>query len=112
MPSARFALSVFANDTVLVACGGGLWMADNENPYPCTTVEVYNTETKAWSVARDLPRFCAAMSVSMAGDICYMLGDVDNYTRTGPIFADIRKILKPKIEEPVARGFGRPPPSN
>ena len=103
MPTARFSLSVFSTDTAIAACGGGVWKVGNENPHPCTTVEVFNSQTRAWSVARDLPRLCAAMSTSMVGNLCYMLGDVDNKQRTGPLYADLTKILKPASSTPAAK---------
>lgn len=112
MPTARFSLSIFSTDTIIAACGGGVWKVGCENPYPCTAVEVFNSQTKAWTVARDLPRLCAAMSSSMVGNLCYMLGDVDTKKKTGPLFADLRKILKPTTANQEGEGATDAPPSD
>lgn len=91
MSSERFSLSVFSStDSFIVACGGGIWEVGKDSPTPCTTVEVYSSESRAWFPARDLPRPCAAMSGTLIENTCYLLGDVDPEERASPIlYADI-----------------------
>lgn len=99
MSTERFSLSLFSTDTKIVACGGGIWMVGNVNPTPCTTVEVYSSETNTWHIARDLPRPCAAMSSTFIGHTCYMLGDVNPKEKLGPLYTDIRTVLKPESND-------------
>lgn len=97
MPTKRFSLSIFSgNSEVLVACGGGTWRGGEDAPIPCSTVEVYSQERKIWLSATSLPRPCAAMSCTFAGQTYYLLGDTDPGEMHGPMYANFAEIMDPE----------------
>ena len=96
MSISRFSHSVFTTDLAIVACGGAVWKIGRSNPEPCTTVEVYQSETDNWFCARNLPRPCAAMSSTAIGNTCYLIGNLYPQDRSGPIYTDITNITIPQ----------------
>lgn len=96
MPTGRFSLSIFSMDAILVACGGGTWGDEEDMPVPCSAVEVYRHESNSWLSAGILPRPSAAMSSTLTGSMCYLLGDGESEERHGPMSADIAEIASLK----------------
>ena len=70
MPTARFGLTVISAQSALTACGG----ATNSSGVPCTTVEVYTTETSQWHTTDPLPVPCWGMSSATINNTAYLLG--------------------------------------
>lgn len=99
MPTERLSLSVFANDSALLACGGATWMVGSEYPEPTAIVEVYRDWCKSWCRMNDLPRPCAAMSSAFIDTMCYLLGSIDPEDKTGPMYTDIRDICSQQQQQ-------------
>ena len=73
MPTARFCLSLATTQSAIVASGGDIDVKDGK-PVPCTTVEVYSSETSQWHTADSLPVPCGAMTSVTIADTWYLLG--------------------------------------
>ena len=91
MPTARYGLTVISAPTALIACGGATGVSGG-TPVPCTTVEVYTTETAQWHTADPLPVPCTAMSSATITNTAYLLGGMTTN----------RKLLKTVFYAPVA----------
>ena len=74
MPTARFWLSIFANESVIIACGGATGFEDGREPVPCATVEVFLSEAFKWYSVDSLPLSCYSMSSVVIHGGLYLLG--------------------------------------
>ena len=74
MPTARYYPTVISTQSALVACGGTTYASG----VPCTTVEVYTTETSHWHTTDPLPVPCRAMSSAIINNTAYLLGGGTN----------------------------------
>ena len=72
MPTARLCPSVATTQSAIVASGGGRGTGDTL--VPCTTVEVYSSETSQWYTADPLPVPCGFMTSVTIADTWYQLG--------------------------------------
>ena len=73
MPTARYYLTVFSTQSALIACGGATGVSDSK-AVPCSTVEVYTTETSQWHTTDPLPVPCLMMSSVTINNTGYLLG--------------------------------------
>lgn len=108
MPTQRFSLSVFSADSVLIACGGGKWGDGEDTPSPCSVVEVYRHKRKAWFSASNLPRPSAAMSSTVIGGVCYLLGDTESRHGYGAMYAKITDLASSKGDSHLNSGKDDP----
>ena len=72
MPTKRFDLSALCTGTALIVAGG-----KEDNYQTVKTVEVLNTETGQWLMAPDLPQPMSQSSLTLCGDLVYLLGGYD-----------------------------------
>ena len=72
MPTKRFSLSALCTGTTLIVAGG------QEQGGVLKTVEVLNTETREWHTAADLPQPLVYPSLTLCGDLMYLLVSVAN----------------------------------
>ena len=73
MPTARYQPSVATTQSAIVASGGATGFREGK-PVPCTTVEVYNSETSQWHTADPLLIPCMATTSVTIADTWYQLG--------------------------------------
>ena len=73
MPTARYHLSVATTQSAIVASGGVTDVREGKS-VPCTTVEVYSSETSQWHTADSLPVPCRGMTSVTIADTWYQLG--------------------------------------
>ena len=69
MPTKRYCVGALCTGTVLIVVGGY-----DDKDQILKTVEVLNTETRQWHTAPDLPKPLANPSLTLCGDLCYLLG--------------------------------------
>ena len=69
MPTKRAGVSALCNGTALIVAGG-----TNNLTNPLKTVEVLNIETQQWHTAPDLPEPLSQSSLTLCGDVVYLLG--------------------------------------
>ena len=74
MPTARFWLSVFASEAVIIACGGATGFEEDRDPIPCASVEVFLGEALRWYAVDPLPLPCYNMSAVVICGELYLLG--------------------------------------
>ena len=77
MPTARGDISVATTQSAIVASGGCFSVSGglkDAKEVPCTTVEVYSSETSQWHTADPLPIPCGATSSFTIADTWYQLG--------------------------------------
>ena len=80
MPTKRYSVSIYCTGMALIAVGG-----TNNNYQKLKTVEVLNIETQQWHTAPDLPEPLASPSLTLCGDLIYLLGGVSEdqkYTKS------------------------------
>ena len=83
MPTKRYGVSAVCTGTALIVAGGA---GDNEQSLK--TVEVLNTETRQWHTATDLPEPLAESSLTLCGDIVYLLGGYNKgYDGTNSVYS-------------------------
>ena len=70
MLNAKYQLTVISAQSALIACGG----ATDHSGVPCTTVELYTTETSQWHTTDPLPVPCMGMSSATINNTAYLLG--------------------------------------
>ena len=71
MPTKRFSVSALCTGTTLIVAGGS---GDKNKNQVLKTVEVLNTETGEWHIAADLPQPLVLSSITLCGDLVYLLG--------------------------------------
>ena len=77
MPTKRSNVSALCTGTVLIVAGG-----TDENNQKLKTVEVMNVKTGRWHTAPDLPEPLSASSLTLCGDLLYLLGGFNNYGKS------------------------------
>lgn len=106
MPTARFKLSVMAYKSSLVAIGGATSVTD-ALPVPCSTVEVYSSDTTQWYTANPLPKPASDMSFAVLSSNCYLIGGFS--TESSPILEMYTCSLDALIErEKITKGNKQP----
>ena len=98
MPTARYFPTVISAQSALTACGG----ATNSSGVPCTTVEVYTTETSQWHTTNPLPVPCWGMSSATINNTAYLLGGVgtdDKPTKT-VLYAPVASLIQRATSRP------------
>lgn len=81
LTTARMCLSIVTTRSAIIACGGEV-IEMNGKLKPCTTVEVYTSETDQWHTTDPLPARYSDMTIA---DTWYLLGGddrCDNPTKT------------------------------
>ena len=100
MPTARCYLSVATTQSAIVASGGSTGFRDGM-AVPCTTVEVYNSETSQWHTADPLPVPCRIMTSVTIADTWYQLGGAEtdgkgiNTVVYTPLISLVQKVTSP-----------------
>ena len=96
--TARVCLSVATTQSAIVASGGATGSKDGE-PVPCTTVEVYSSETSHWHTAEPLPVPCWAMTSVTIADTWYLLGGAgtDNKKITTVLYTPLTTLIQKAI---------------
>ena len=69
MPTKRYCVSALCTGTALIVAAG-----INDNIQKLQTVGVLNTETGQWHTAPDLPQPLSHSSLTLRGDMLYLLG--------------------------------------
>ena len=98
MPTARYQLTVVSAQSALIACGG----ANDFNGVPCTTVDVYTTETSQWHTTDPLPVPCWMMSSSIINNTAYLLGGgtTDNKAKKTVQYAPVASLIQRATSRP------------
>lgn len=79
MPTARSSLSVFSNESAIVACGGDVPDTREDLKFrPLATVEVYSNTTLQWYTADPLPQPSTKMCATVIDGCGYIMGGVDH----------------------------------
>ena len=101
MPTARQQPTVISTQSVLVACGGATDMIGRKL-VPCTTVEVYTTETSQWHTADPLPVPCMMMSSAIINNTAYLLGGLttDHQPITTVPYAPVASLIQRATSHP------------
>ena len=77
MPTARYCPSAATTQSAIVAIGGSFSLSGgimDGKDVPCTTVEVYSSETSQWHTADPLPVPCIHVTSVTIADTWYLLG--------------------------------------
>ncbi len=74
MPTRRYNVSALYTGTAMIVAGG--W-GHGDKEGALKTVEVLNTETQQWHTSADLPQPLSYSSITLCGDLVYLLGGVD-----------------------------------
>ena len=74
MPTRRYNVSALCTGTALIVAGG--WDHGGKDEAP-KIVEVLKIETQQWHTAVDLPQPLSYSSLTLCGDLVYLLGGVD-----------------------------------
>ena len=82
MPTARFSAAILCTETALIVAGGYDYTIQSVN-----TVEVLNTETRQWHTAPNLPEPLADLSLTLCGDLLYLLVGVQKDGATKSVFS-------------------------
>ena len=82
MPTKRYAVSVLCTGTALIVAGGV-----NDKIRPLRAVEVLNTETQQWRIAPDLPQSLSESSLTLCGDLVYLLGGYNEDGATNLVYS-------------------------
>ena len=101
MPTARYQLTVISAQSALTACGGATGVI-GDKVVPCTTVEVYTTETSQWHTTDPLPVPCWLMSSATINNTAYLLGGGTNDnkpTKTVP-YAPVGSLIQRGTSHP------------
>ena len=95
MPTARFRFSLATTQSAIIASGGDIDFKDG-NPVPCTTVEVYSSETSQWHTADSLPVLCVLMTSATITDTWYQLGgfSTDNKVVPTVLYAPLTSLIQ------------------
>ena len=72
MPTTRCFVSALCTGKALIVAGGV-----GDNNLKLKTVEILNTETRQWHTAPDLPEQLARSSLTLCGDLVYLLGGLN-----------------------------------
>ena len=78
MPTARYCPAVVSIPSAIIACGGATGISD-DSAMPCTTVEVYKSETSQWHITDPLPIPCWVTSSVIVENTCYFLGGLNTF---------------------------------
>ena len=82
MPTKCYCVAALCTGTALIVAGG---YDDNDNTLK--TVGVLNTETRQWHTAPDLPELLAWSSLTLCGDLVYLLGGVNKDGATNLVYS-------------------------
>ena len=95
MPTARALLTVISTQSALIA-SGGLSQIIGGKGVPCTTVEVYTTETSQWQTTDPLPVPCLMMSSATINSTAYLLGGstTDNKPTKIVLYAPVASLIQ------------------
>ena len=84
MPTKRYEVSALCTGTALIVAGG----RGGDKDGVLKAVEVLNTETREWHTAADLPQPLTYSSVTLCGDLVYLLGGGNkNGTTTKSVYS-------------------------
>ena len=81
MPTKRFSMAALCIGTALIVAGGS-----DDSYKHLKTVEVLNTETQQWHTAPDLPEPLIMSSLTLCGDLIYLLGGFNKDGETNAAF--------------------------
>ena len=83
MPTKHYAASALCTGTALIVAGG-----IDDKYQKLKAVEVLNTETGQWHTAPDLPEPLSHSSLTLCGDLIYILGGLNKYrTSTNSVYS-------------------------
>ena len=102
MPTARAYLTVISTQSALIACGGRTHYSNNDAVMPCTTVEVYTTETSQWHPADPLLIPGDFLTSTTVGNTGYLLGGEgidDKLTKTA-LYAPVASLIQTATSRP------------
>ena len=107
MPTARFGLTASTTQYAIIASGGTTGVRDDKH-VPCTTVEVYCSETSQWYTADPLPAPYFSMSSVTIADTCYQLGgfDADSNSVATVLYASLTSLIQ-KATSPTHQSASR-----
>ena len=101
MPTARYYPTIISTQSALVTCGGATDVIGGKG-VPCTTVEVYTTETSQWHTTDPLPVPCVVMSSATVTNTSYLLGGVTtDYEPTKTVlYAPVASLIQRATSHP------------
>ena len=79
MPTARYNLAAVCRGRNVIAAGG------NDGGRELSTLEILDTDLRQWSSAASLPHPMDRASITVCGDLLYLLGGCDQKDRTLPV---------------------------
>ncbi len=98
VPTARYQLTVISTQSALTVCGGTTEISGG----PCTTVEVYTTETSQWHTTDPLPVPCWGMSSATINNTAYLLGGLSTVCKP------TKTVLYVPVASPIQRATSHP----
>ena len=98
MPTARAGLTVISAQSALIACGGII----GDQSVPCSTVEVFMTETSQWHTTDPLPVPCKYMSSATINNTAYLLGGIstDNKPTETVLYTPVASLIQRATSHP------------
>ena len=101
MPTARAFLTVISTQSALIACGGITDFIDDK-PVPCTTVEVYATETSQWHTTDPLPVLAYSLTSATINNTAYLLGGLstDKEPTKTVMYAPVASLIQKATSHP------------
>ena len=103
MPTKRYGVSALCSETALMAVGG--W---KKNGTKLTTVEVFNTTSRQWHTATELPESLLYSSMTVCGDRVFLLGGYGEGGKwTQSVYSCSLTALLPSLRGRLARALSR-----
>ena len=101
MPTARYGLTVISAQSALIACGGITGIIGDQS-VPCSTVEVFTTETSQWHTTDPLPVPCKYMSSATINNTGYLLGGLttDSKPTQTVLYAPVASLIQRATSHP------------
>ena len=107
MPTARCTSVVISTDSAVIVCGGAL-LDESQNPVPCRSVEVYDSETAQWQTTAPLPHPYAATSFAVINDHCFLVGEASEVEGGQEVtYAKMDDLVKRNAEAEVSESSSK-----
>ena len=113
MLTARALLTVISAQSALIACGGVTDITSDGKYVPCSTVEVFTTETSQWYTTDPLPVPCYCMSSATINNTGYLLGGAtaDNNLTSMVLHAPVASLIHRATSHPQQSASAAQPDS-
>ena len=95
MPTKHCSAAALRTETALIVAGGY-----DDNSKSLKTVEVLNIETQQWHTAPDLPAPLSTFSITLCGDLVYLLGGKNKDCATNSVYSCLlSSLLLPTVSK-------------